>query len=154
MAESKQKSKPAEVRGVEPLMPALARAFKRAVALVERESGVPGMWWFVMRVLSRRDGLSQGEFVREHEVADPSSVTRTAQALEAEGWIRRERDPGDNRVVRMYLTDEGRRVIEERLPRVYEEIEMRAHVVMSEKELAEFSRMLGLFAEAMKEGEK
>lgn len=153
MTESKERTAE-EIRGVEPLMPALARAFKRAVALLERESGVPGIWWFVMRVLSRRDGLSQGEFVREHEIADPSRVTRTAQALEAEGWIRRERDPEDNRVVRMYLTDEGRRVIEERLPRVNQEIEKRALAVMSEKEFAEFNRMLGLFAEAMKDEEK
>ena len=154
MTESKQKDKSAQAGGVEPLMPALARAFKRAVALLERESGVPGMWWFMMRVLSRRDGLSQGEFVREHEIADPSRVTRTAQALEGEGWIRRERDPEDNRVVRMYLTDEGRRVIQERLPRVDKEIEKRAHTVMSEREFAEFNRMLGLFAEAMKDEEK
>ena len=153
MTESKERTAE-EIRGVEPLMPALARAFKRAVALLERESGVPGMWWFVMRVLSRSDGLSQGEFVREHEIADPSRVTRTAQALEAEGWIRRERDPEDNRVVRMYLTDEGRLVIEERLPRVNEEIEKRALTVMSEREFAEFNRMLGLFAEAMKDEEK
>ena len=137
-------------RDVEPLMPVLARAFKRAVAHVERESGVPGMWWFVMGVLSRRDGLSQGEFVREHEVADPSQVTRTAQALEAEGLIRRERDAQDNRVVRMYLTDEGRRMVEERLPRVNEGLRRRAHAVMSKEELAELTRMLGLFAEAMR----
>ena len=154
MTDSKQKEKTSgEGHGVEPLMPTLARAFKRAVGLLERESGVPGMWWFVMRVLSRRDGLSQGEFVREHEIADPSRVTRTAQALEAEGWIRRERDPEDNRVVRMYLTDEGLRVVEERLPRVDEEIEKRAHAVMSEKEFVEFNRMLGLFAQAMKDEE-
>lgn len=152
MTESRERSS-GDALGVEPLMPVLARAFKRAVALLERESGVPGMWWFVMRVLSRRDGLSQGEFVREHEIADPSRVTRTAQALEAEGWIRRERDPEDNRVVRMYLTDEGHRVVEERLPRVNEEIKKRAHAVMSEKEFAEFNRMLGLFAEAMRDEE-
>lgn len=137
-------------REMEPLMPVLARAFKRAVVRVERESGVPGMWWFVMRVLWRRDGISQGEFLREHEVADPSRVTRTAQALEAGGLIRRERDAGDNRVVRMYLTDEGRRMMEERLPRVDEELRRRAHTVMSEKDLAELQRLLGLFAEAMR----
>jgi len=140
----------AEGREMGPLMPALARAFKRAVVHVERESGVPGMWWFIMGVLSRRDGISQGEFLREHEVADPSRVTRTAQAMEAEGLIRRERDTEDNRVVRMYLTDEGLRMVEERLPRVNEELRRRAHAVMSEKELAEFQRMLGLFAEAMR----
>jgi DNA-binding MarR family transcriptional regulator len=138
------------LREVEPLMPVLARAFKRAVAHVERESGVPGMWWFIMGVLWRRDGISQGEFVREYEIAEPSRVTRTAQALEAEGLIRRERDPEDNRVVRMYLTGEGRRMAEERLPRVNEDLTRRAHAVMSEEELAEFRRMLALFAEAMR----
>jgi DNA-binding MarR family transcriptional regulator len=135
---------------MEPLMPVLARAFKRAVARVEGESGVPGMWWFVLGVLRRRDGLSQGEFLREHEVADPSQVTRTAQALEAEGLIRRERDAEDNRVVRMYLTEEGRRMVEERWPRVDEELRRRAHAVIDEKELAELQRLLGLFAEAMR----
>lgn len=131
-------------------MPVLARAFKRAVAHVERESGVPGMWWFLMGVLWRRDGISQGEFVREYEMAEPSRVTRTAQALEAAGFIRRERDPGDNRVVRMYLTDEGRRMAEERLPRVNEDLTRRANAVMNEEELEEFRRMLALFAEAMR----
>lgn len=139
--------KPQEVG---PLMPVLARAFKRAVAHVERESGVPGMWWFLMGVLWRRDGISQGEFVREYEMAEPSRVTRTAQALEAAGFIRRERDPGDNRVVRMYLTDEGRRMAEERLPRVNEDLTRRANAVMNEEELEEFRRMLALFAEAMR----
>jgi MarR family transcriptional regulator, organic hydroperoxide resistance regulator len=137
-------------REMEPLMPVLARAFKRAVGRVESESGVPGMWWFIMGVLRRRDGISQGEFLREHEVADPSRVTRTAQALEADGLIRRERDAGDNRVVRMYLTDEGRRMVEERLPRVDEELRRRAHTVMDREELAELQRLLGLFAESMR----
>lgn len=150
MTEKMQEGLGGAGREMGPLMPVLARAFKLAVAHVERESGVPGMWWFVMGVLSRRDGISQGEFLREHEVADPSRVTRTAQALEAEGLIRRERDAEDNRVVRMYLTDEGRRMAEERLPRVNEELRRRARTVMSEKELAEFQRMLGLFAEAMR----
>ena len=39
---------------------------------------------------------------------DPSRVTRTAQSLEGDGLIRRERDVEDNRVMRMYLTEEGR----------------------------------------------
>jgi DNA-binding MarR family transcriptional regulator len=152
MTESRKRERPGgRSWEVEPLMPVLARAFRQAVALLERESGVPGMWWFVMAVLSRRDGMSQGEFVREHEMADPSRVTRTAQALEAEGLIRRERDPEDNRVVRMYLTEDGRRLVEKRLPRINEELGRRAHAVMDEREMAELRRMLGLLAEAMKE---
>lgn len=152
MTESKERERSGGGWEFEPLMPVLAMAFKRAVAHLERESGVPGMWWFVLSVLSRRDGMSQGEFVREeYEMADPSKVTRVAQAIEKEGLIRRERDPEDNRVVRMYLTDEGRRMVAERLPLVHEELRRRAHAVMDDEELAEFRRMLGLFAEAMKD---
>src|ERR687893_926031 len=135
---------------MEPLMPVLARAFKRAVARVEGESGVPGMWWFVLGVLRRRDGLSQGEFLREHEVADPSQVTRTAQALEADGLIRRERDAEDNRVVRMYLTEEGRGKVAE-LPQLRERFRERINGVLSDEEVDELRRMLRLLAQSMKD---
>src|SRR3712207_1519418 len=97
------------LEGIHPVLPSLALAFKRMVATIERESGVGGMKWFMLTVLGRRDGLSQGEFTQEYEM-DPSRVTRTAQSLEADGFIRRERDPRDNRVVRMYLTEDGREV--------------------------------------------
>src|SRR5215216_1890838 len=99
------------LREVHPVLPSLALAFKRMVATIERESGVGGMKWFLLTVLGRRDGLSQGEFTQEYEM-DPSRVTRTAQSLEGDGFIRRERDVKDNRVMRMYLTDEGREVLQ------------------------------------------
>jgi len=95
------------LKGVHPVLPSLALAFKRMVATIERESGVGGMKWFLLTVLGRRDGLSQGEFTQDYEM-DPSRVTRTAQSLEGDGLIRRERDVEDNRVMRMYLTEEGR----------------------------------------------
>src|SRR5918995_2807797 len=98
-------SKEVASRGIHPVLPSLALAFKRLVAAIERETGVAGMKWFLLTVLGRSDGLSQGEFTQEYEM-DPSRVTRTAQSLEADGLIRRERDPGDNRVMRMYLTEE------------------------------------------------
>ena len=137
------------LRGIHPVLPSLALAFKRLVATIERESGVGGMKWFLLTVLGRRDGLSQGEFTQEYEL-DPSRVTRTAQSLEGDGLIRRERDPGDNRVMRMYLTGEGRKVLRG-LPEINEELRRRVHSVLSEEEFEELRRMLGLLAEAMKE---
>lgn len=136
------------LRGVHPVLPSLALAFKRMVATIERESGVGGMKWFLLTVLGRRDGLSQGEFTQEYEM-DPSRVTRTAQSLEGDGLIRRERDPEDNRVMRMYLTDEGRGVLRG-LPEINDELRRRVHSVLSEEEFEELRRMLGLLAEAMK----
>ncbi len=137
------------LRGVHPVLPSLALAFKRLLATIERESGVAGMKWFLLTVLARSDGLSQGEFTQRYEL-DPSRVTRTAQSLEGDGLIRRERDPEDNRLMRMYLTQEGREVLR-RLPEINDELRRRVHSVLSEEEFEELRRMLGLLAEAMKE---
>ena len=141
-------SKEEVLRGVHPVLPSLALAFKRMVATIEQESGVGGMKWFLLTVLGRRDGLSQGEFTQEYEM-DPSRVTRTAQSLEADGFIRRERDVEDNRVMRMYLTEEGSEVLD-RLPEINAQLRRRVHSVLSEEEFEELRRMLGLLAEAMK----
>ena len=142
------KSKEDVLQGVHPVLPSLALAFKRLVTTIERESGVGGMKWFLLTVLGRRDGLSQGEFTQEYEM-DPSRVTRKAQSLEADGLIRRERDPEDNRVMRMYLTEKGSGVLD-RLPEINEQLRRRVHSVLSEEEFEELRRMLGLLAEAMK----
>jgi DNA-binding MarR family transcriptional regulator len=135
--------------GVHPVLPDLALAFKRLVKTIERESGVAGMKWFLLTVINRRDGLSQGEFVSEFEM-DASRVTRTAQSLEGDGFIRRERDVEDNRVVRMYLTDAGREQLK-KLPEINDELRRRVHSVLTEDEFGELRRMLGLLAGAMKE---
>lgn len=134
--------------GIHPVLPSLALAFKRMIATIERESGVGGMKWFLLTVLGQRDGLSQGEFTQEYEM-DPSRVTRTAQSLEGDGLIRRERDAEDNRVMRMYLTEDGLEVLD-RLPEINYQLRSRVHSVLSEEEFEELRRMLGLLAEAMK----
>ena len=137
------------VRESIPVLAPLGLAFKRMMAMVERETGLSAPKWFVLVVLSRRDGIGQGEVSQLFEV-DPSRVTRIAQALEGDGLVRRARDREDNRVVRMYLTDEGRRRLR-KLPDLNRRIEKRIRSVLSEEEHGELQRMLGLLAEAMKE---
>ncbi len=137
------------VRESIPVLAPLGLAFKRMMAMVERETGLSAPKWFVLVVLKKQDGSSQGEVSQLFEV-DPSRVTRIAQALEADGLVRRERDPDDNRVVRMYLTEEGRRRLR-RLPALNRRMEGRIRSVFSEEEHEELQRMLGLLAEAMKE---
>src|SRR5215210_9156679 len=95
------------VRESIPVLAPLGLAFKRMMAMVERETGLSAPKWFVLVILSRHDGIGQGEISHLFEV-DPSRVTRIGQGLESDGLVRRERDPEDNRVVRMYLTEEGR----------------------------------------------
>ena len=131
------------------VMAPLALALKRMVTAIERETGVVGLKWFILTRLAQEDGRSQGEVSRYYEM-DPSRVTRTAQAMEREGLIRRERDLEDNRVVRMYLTDSGRELLEKR-PALDAKMHERISAVLDGKELGELRRMLGVLAEAMKE---
>ena len=95
-----------------------------------------------------KDGISQGELSESFEVG-PSRVTRLAKKLERDGLLRRERDPEDNRVVRMYLTERGRALIEDLYERRVS-FEDRVQAVLSPEELEELRRMLGMLAEAMK----
>ena len=91
-----------------PLMQQLGRtltAFKQAYTA---ELGVSPLAAWVLSLLAHRDGRSQVELTEAMRV-DASMITRTVQEMEGEhGWIRRERDPRDNRLVRVYLTDSGR----------------------------------------------
>ena len=107
------------------------------------------MKWFLLMRISHQHGLSQGEFTQKHEL-DPSRVTRTAQSLEAEGFIRRERDPEDNRVMRMYLTDAGLKQLK-KVPEINDKLRSRVHSVLTEEEFQELRRMLDLLAGAMKD---
>jgi DNA-binding MarR family transcriptional regulator len=134
---------------VAPVLAPLGLAFKRMMTIVERETGVNAGQWFVLTMLGKEDGVAQGAICQRFDL-DPSRLTRIGQALEREGMVRRERDPEDNRVVRMYLTGEGRERLRH-LPGLDEELERRIREVMSDEELKELGRMLVLLAGAMKD---
>ena len=129
------------------VMPLLGLAFWRMKHAFEREVGLSAATWFLLAMLIDEDGLSQGEVSQRFEV-DPSRVTRLAQRLEGEGLLRRTRDPEDNRVVRLHASEEGRRLIEShRGPR--EGFEERIKRELTQKELAELRRLLGVVARVM-----
>jgi MarR family transcriptional regulator, organic hydroperoxide resistance regulator len=129
-----------------PLLAPLGFAFWRMKGAFEREMGISAGTWFTLALLVREDGMSQGELSQRFDV-DPSRVTRLAKRLEREGLLRKERDRGDNRVVRMYLTNKGRGLIEGLSDR-RERFDRRIGVVLTREELGELRRMLGALAEA------
>ena len=132
-----------------PVLAPLGLAFKRMTAIVERKTGVSARKWFVLSMLIKEDGISQGAMCQRFGL-DPSRLTRVGQALEREGMIRRERDRDDNRVVRMYLTDEGRDMLRH-LPGLGKELERRIREVMSDEELNELQRLLVVLSAAMRD---
>ena len=66
----------------------------------------------VMRVLAACDGLKSSE-VAARGWSTPGTVTSVVDTLVRDGYVERGRDPGDRRVVRLYLTEEGRRKVTE-----------------------------------------
>ena len=129
-----------------PLLAVLGIAFWRMKGAFEQEMGVSAGTWFTLALLAHEDGMSQGELSQRFDV-DPSRVTRLAKRLERKGLLRRERDRRDNRVLRMYLTDKGRGLIEGLSDR-RESFDHRVGAVLSPEELKELRRMLGVLAES------
>lgn len=54
-------------------------------------------------------GIAQGQLAALLGL-DKSTVSRLATSLERKGWVRRGRDQGNQRYIRLYLTEEGRAV--------------------------------------------
>jgi DNA-binding MarR family transcriptional regulator len=65
-----------------------------------------------------RHPLSMGELA-DRLFCDASNVTGIVDRLEARGLVERQADPGDRRVRRLVLTDEGRRLWQEHHDRVF-----------------------------------
>jgi DNA-binding MarR family transcriptional regulator len=132
-----------------PLLAPLGFAFWKMKGAFERETGVSAGTWFTLALLAREDGMSQGELSQRFDI-DPSRVTRLAKRLEREGLLRKKRDRGDKRVVRMYLTEKGRGLFEDLSDR-RERFDRRVGAVLSPEELKELRRMLGELAESAEE---
>ena len=69
--------------------------------------GITYLECMVLASLFRGDGASQEELAAALTI-DKALVTRTARALEQKNWIRREGDPSDRRVKRLYLEEPAR----------------------------------------------
>src|SRR5215469_6913355 len=69
----------------------------------------------VMRLLAARDGLKSSE-VAARGWWTAGTVTSVVDTLVRDGYVERRRDPGDRRVVRLYLTGQGRRKLMDSIP--------------------------------------
>lgn len=90
----------------------LSQDLVRVVEAICREADLSMPQYNALRILrgAGPDGLACGELAARmiHRVPD---VTRLVNRLEARGLVRRERQPEDRRVVRVWLAGEGARLI-------------------------------------------
>jgi DNA-binding MarR family transcriptional regulator len=68
----------------------------------------------VLRVLLAGDGLKSSD-VAARGWSSPGTLTSVVNTLAREGYVERRRDPGDRRVVRLYVTAKGRQICEDYL---------------------------------------
>jgi len=66
----------------------------------------------VLRVLLAGDGLKSSD-VAARGWSSPGTLTSVVNTLDREGYVERRSDAGDRRVVRLFVTDKGRRVCED-----------------------------------------
>lgn len=84
---------------------------------LQRDAGVTHMGYLVLATLSERTDrrLAMSRLARTAS-ASLSRLSHVVARLEAQGWVRRERDPEDGRVQIAVLTDEGYDKIVESAP--------------------------------------
>jgi MarR family 2-MHQ and catechol resistance regulon transcriptional repressor len=93
----------------------LARAHDTLAAALQREAEAHGLTLpqlAVLEALLHLGPMSQGELGRKLLRSQPN-MTAALSALQALGWVSRERKPEDRRVLVVSLTPEGREVVAE-----------------------------------------
>lgn len=80
-----------------------------------RASGVTPEMWLILSRLYARDGQYQTQ-IADGTFRDRPNTSRILGGLEARGYIRREKDDEDMRRVRIYLTEEGTRFVQDMAP--------------------------------------
>lgn len=92
----------------------LGRAYHGSVVAFEKLAGITAAKWRILFIIDREPECTQKLLTDQIEV-DPGSITRQVKRLEAEGYIRREDDPRDNRLTRIFLTARGRRYVDRKM---------------------------------------
>ena len=92
----------------------LGRTYHASVVAFEKHAGISSASWRILFLIDREPDCTQKRLIELIQV-DPGSITRQVKQLEAQGLIRREADPGDNRRTRVFLTARGRTLVAKKM---------------------------------------
>jgi DNA-binding MarR family transcriptional regulator len=76
-----------------------------------RPLGLTTQQYTALTVLERRDGLTSAQLAR-HSFVRPQTMHEMITSLDERGFIQRERDPANRRVLLISLTELGREMVE------------------------------------------
>jgi MarR family transcriptional regulator, organic hydroperoxide resistance regulator len=94
----------------------------------------------VLFELWKQQGLTQTELAARLKIT-PATITRMLQRMERSGFIRREPDPLDQRVSRVFLTDAGIE-IKSRVEKVWQTLEAEQFCNFSPQEIEQLRGLL------------
>lgn len=94
-----------------------ATAGPLVVRMCVRDYGITRREWRVLSSLATEEGVQSSELALR-AMLDRTRTSRAISRLVEKGLLRREPKPSDRREVHVFLTDEGRRVSREVLPRI------------------------------------
>lgn len=99
-------------RSIQSLMMEISRMYMEKCFVKLKNLGIHPKQIPILAVLYKEDGYSQKELARQLGVKPPT-VTVSIQRLEKSGLLIRKQDEKDQRVSRIYLSPEGRKIIKE-----------------------------------------
>ena len=103
---------------------------------------LPGQWFEVLIRLGRSGGQLRMSDLAAQVTLSPSGLTRAVDRLEQAGLVSRASCPSDRRGAFAVLTDRGREVLEQALPRHLADIQEHFTGVLSPDELSAFTGAL------------
>ena len=138
--------------GVDPLSYSVFGAYMRSLhlhrqlmtKLMSGQDAHPGQA-FALRMLGANDGISQRDLAEAMHLSRPA-VTTMLQRMEKAGLIDRRPDEHDQRVMRTYLTEQGK-ALESQMRDTFASYISASFDSMSAKDRRELERLLGVLAE-------
>ena len=118
----------------------LSQLFRTASDTFINQIEVPRGQASLLCTVVEQDGLTQSEIAEQLSVQG-ATVSNMLKKLEESGLVTRRRDPDDNRLVRVYLTDAGREA-EYAINAKFAELQETIFKGLNEEELAELRRYI------------
>ena len=114
--------------------------FIRTHAMMEKIGLYPGQHPLLFILREEPDGLSQKEIAARMSVK-PATIAVMIHRMEKSGYVVRKHDETDRRVSRVFITDSGRKIVDQ-LAKDRIQLEEECFQGFSEQEMAQFQAML------------
>lgn len=110
----------------------LSRIIRNWMRIEADKVGIIATYRPILMMLSYQDGITQLDIAKYVHMAPPT-ISLTLQKMEASKLVRREEDAEDKRQIRIYITEEGRKLDQE-MKKIISKIERVALIDITSQE--------------------